>query len=282
MDNSSGFTRILTNAFNWAKPALVNYGLKIIGAIVIFLAGSWLIRLMMRLLTGAMDRAGVEKTLSGFLRSLVQAVLQVILCLVILGNLGVQTTSFVAIIGAAGLAIGLALQGSLSNFGSGTLLILLKPFKAGDYIEAAGTAGTVKEVNIFTTSITTPDNKLVIIPNSSLTGSNITNYSATGTRRVEWIFGISYDDDIRLAKEIIANTLSAETRGLKDPAPMVAVKELGESSVNLVARLWVNSADYWNVCFDVTEKVKNQFDEKGITIPFPQRDIHIHQENNAN
>ncbi|PKK88438.1 MAG: mechanosensitive ion channel protein [Candidatus Wallbacteria bacterium HGW-Wallbacteria-1] len=269
---------LFESIFNRLKPLLLHYGLRIIGAVMILVLGSWLVNILLRLIARGMEKANVETTLAGFVKSIAHAGLLALVWIVALGNLGVQTTSFIAILGAAGLAIGLALQGSLSNFGSGALLILFKPFKAGDYIEAAGTAGTVREVGIFTTTVVTPDNKLVVVPNSSLTGSNITNYSATGTRRVEWIFGIGYGDDMAKAKKIVMDILAAETRGLADPAPMVAIRELGDSSVNLVARLWVNSADYWNVSFDTTEKVKTAFDAENITIPYPQRDVHLFNE----
>ena len=194
-----------------------------------------------------------------------------------MNQLGIQTTSFVALLGAAGLAIGLALQGSLSNFAAGFLMILFRPFKVGDYIEAAGTAGTVEEIQIFTTALRTPDNKLVIVPNAKLTADNIVNWSAKGTRRVDMVFGIGYGDDIDRARSVIREIIEADPRVLKDPAPLVALWQLGESSVDFVARPWVKSADYWSVWFDTTEKVKKAFDAEGISIPFPQRDVHVYQ-----
>jgi small conductance mechanosensitive channel len=194
-----------------------------------------------------------------------------------IGTLGVQTTSFVAVLGAAGLAVGFALQGSLSNFAAGVMLIVFRPFKAGDYVEAGGTAGSVQEVSIFTTVMKTPDNKKVIIPNSQITGGSITNYSAMETRRVDMVFGIGYGDNIKQAKDTLEQILAADERILKDPAPTIAVSELADSSVNFVVRPWVKTADYWAVYFDLTEKVKLTFDEKGISIPFPQQDVHMHQ-----
>jgi len=198
-----------------------------------------------------------------------------------LGKLGIQTASFVAILGAAGLAIGFALQGSLSNFASGVLLTIFRPFKAGDYVEAGGSAGIIEEISIFNTILKTPDNRKVIIPNSKVTGDNITNYSAKDVRRVELKFGIGYSDDIKKAKEVIEKVLKADTRVLNDPAYTVAVLELGDSSVNFAVRPWVKTSDYWPVLFDITENIKLSFDNNGISIPFPQTDVHLHHEGDA-
>jgi small conductance mechanosensitive channel len=192
-----------------------------------------------------------------------------------LGQLGIQTTSFIAILGAAGLAIGLALQGSLANFAAGFLMIIFRPFKVGDFIEGAGVAGVVQAIQIFTTTLKTGDNKTIIIPNAKLSGDNIINYSAQETRRVDMTVGVAYDADLAKVKEVLNDILSKDERILSDPAPLVAVAELADSSVNLVARVWVNTADYWGVKFDATETIKNRFDAEGIGIPFPQRDIHI-------
>jgi small conductance mechanosensitive channel len=194
-----------------------------------------------------------------------------------INTLGVQTTSFIAVIGAAGLAIGFALQGSLANFASGVMLIIFRPFKAGDFVEAGGTSGAVEAIHIFNTVLKTPDNKKVIIPNSKVTGDNIVNYSAKDTRRVDLVFGIGYEDDIRKAKQTLEQIVASDERVLKDPAPTIAVSELGDSSVNFVVRPWVNTADYWSVYFDLTEKVKLTFDDQGISIPFPQTDVHLHK-----
>ena len=194
-----------------------------------------------------------------------------------LGMLGIQTTSFIAVLGAAGLAVGLALQGSLSNFAAGVLMIIFRPFKVGDFIEGAGTAGVVEEIQIFTTQLRTPDNKTIIIPNAKLTADNIVNFSAKGTRRADMVFGIGYDDDIDKARNIISEILSNEARILKDPPPQVAVSELADSCVNFVVRPWVDADDYWGVVFDVTEAVKKRFDAEGVNIPFPQRDVHLYE-----
>jgi small conductance mechanosensitive channel len=203
--------------------------------------------------------------------------LLVFVVLAALGQLGIQTTSFIAVIGAAGLAIGLALQGSLSNFAAGFLMIIFRPFKVGDYIEGAGVAGTVEVIQIFTTQLKTPDNKTVIIPNAALTAGNITNYSAKGTRRVDLVFGIGYGDDIDHAKNVIMDVLAKEERILKDPATTIGVVELADSSVNFAVRPWVKADDYWNVYFNLTENIKKSFDSEGISIPFPQRDVHMYE-----
>jgi len=224
-----------------------------------------------------MEKKGVEHTLVSFVVHLTYIALLVFVVLAALGQLGIQTTSFIAVIGAAGLAIGLALQGSLSNFAAGFLMMIFRPFKVGDFIEGAGVSGTVEAIQIFTTQLKSPDNKTVIVPNASLTAGNITNYSTKATRRVDIVMGIGYEDDIDKAKKIMADVLAKDGRILKDPAPTIAVVELADSSVNFVVRPWVKAEDYWNVYFDTTENIKKSFDAEGITIPFPQRDVHVYQ-----
>jgi small conductance mechanosensitive channel len=253
------------------------YGLKVLAALAILLLGAWAARFFSRLSRRVMERRGVDPTLVAFAGSLLYYALLAFVVLAALGQVGIQTTSFVAVVGAAGLAIGLALQGSLANFAAGFLLIFFRPFKAGDYIEGAGTAGTVESIQIFTTQLQTPDNKRIIIPNAKLTGDNIVNWSAAGTRRVDLVFGIGYGDDIDKAKAIIAGVLAEDGRVLQDPKPTIAVAELADSSVKLAARPWVATVDYWDVYFDITEQVKKRFDAEGITIPFPQRAVHLHQ-----
>lgn len=203
--------------------------------------------------------------------------LLVFVVLAALGQLGIQTTSFIAVIGAAGLAIGLALQGSLSNFAAGFLMIIFRPFKVGDVIEGAGVTGVVETIQVFTTQLKTPDNRTVIIPNASLTAGNITNWTVKGTRRVDLVMGIGYDDDIDKAKKIMADILAKDERVLKDPAPKIALVELADSSVNFVVRPWVKVEDYWDVYFDTTENIKKSFDAEGISIPYPQRDVHVYE-----
>ena len=194
-----------------------------------------------------------------------------------LGQLGIETASFVVVLGAAGLAVGLALQGSLSNFASGFLMIIFKPFKVDDYVEAAGVAGTVEEIQVFTTTLKTPDNKTVIIPNSNITGDNIVNWTIKGTRRVDMVFGIGYDDDIDKAKQIISDILAKDDRILDDPPTQIALSELADSSVNFVARPWVKIEDYFGVYCDALENIKKAFDAEGISIPYPQRDVHVYE-----
>jgi len=253
------------------------YGTKIIGAVAILVLGRIAISIIVGMVRRLMARSNVDGTLSNFVVGLTKIALMTFVIIAALGTLGVQTASFVAVIGAAGLAVGFALQGSLANFASGVMLIIFKPFKAGDYVEAGGTAGTIEAVKIFNTHFKTPDNKTVIVPNGHITSGNIVNYSDRETRRVDMVFGIGYGDDIRKAKQILEKILGDDERVLKDPAPTVAVSELGDSSVNFVVRPWVKTADYWSVYFDITEKVKLTFDEQGISIPFPQTDVHLHQ-----
>lgn len=257
---------------------LAAYGLKIVLAIIIFVVGRWVARLFSKLTGRIMEKRDVDQTLRSFVGNLVYYALLTFVILAALSQIGIQTTSFIAVIGAAGLAIGLALQGSLANFAAGFLLIMFRPFKVGDFIEGAGVSGTVESLQIFTTQLRTPDNKKIIIPNAGLTGDNIVNWSATGTRRVDMVFGIGYEDDIDKAKQVISEILSADERILKDPAPQVAVSELADSSVNFVARPWTKTGDYWGVFFDTTEAVKKRFDAEGISIPYPQSDVHIYQQ----
>ncbi len=251
------------------------YGIKVIAAIAIFVIGRWIAKIVSNLVRRMMRKAKVDETLRKFVGGMVYIALLAFVVLAALSQLGIQTTSFIAVLGAAGLAIGLALQGSLANFAAGFLMIIFKPFRVGDYIEGGGVAGTVEEIQIFTTTLKTPDNKTVIIPNAKLTSDNIVNWTVKGTRRVDMVFGIGYGDDIDKAKSTIKEVLSKDGRILKDPAPQVALVELADSSVNFVVRPWVNAADYWSVHFDTNESVKKAFDANGISIPFPQRDVHV-------
>jgi small conductance mechanosensitive channel len=256
---------------------LTIYGLKVIAAIVVFIVGRWIAKGLTKIAENVMNKKQVEPTIVSFAVNMTYIALLVFVVLAALGQLGIQTTSFIAVIGAAGLAIGLALQGSLANFAAGFLMIIFRPFKVGDYIEGAGVTGTVEAIQIFTTQLQTPDNKTVIIPNASLTADNITNWSVKGTRRVDLVMGIGYGDDIDKAKKIMADVLAKDERILKDPAPNIAVVELADSSVNFVVRPWVKVEDYWDVYFDTTENIKKSFDDQGISIPFPQRDVHMYE-----
>jgi small conductance mechanosensitive channel len=253
------------------------YGMKILAALAILIMGRLIVKIATGWIRRGVVRAGMDETLARFLVALTKTVLLTLVVVAAISALGVEPVSFVAVLGAAGLAIGLALQGSLSNFAAGVMLIIFRPFKVGDYVEAGGSAGSIQEINIFNTILHTPDNKVVILPNSTITGGSITNYSTNDTRRVDMVFGIGYDDDLRIAKQILEEIVTSDERVLKDPAPTVALSELADSSVNFVVRPWVKSADYWGVYFDVHEKVKLTFDEKGISIPYPQTDVHLHQ-----
>ena len=256
---------------------LAAWGLKVVAAIVILLVGRWLAGLTKRIVNKAMTKRNADPIITGFVSNFAFVLMMTFAVIAALGRIGVMATQFVALLAAAGLAIGLALQGSLANFAAGFLLLVFRPFKKGDFIEGAGTAGVVEEVQVFTTILNTPDNKKVIIPNGKLIGDNITNYSATGTRRVEVIAGVSYTADLDKVRKTLQGVISDDNRVLDEPASMIAVKELADSSVNFVVRVWVKTEDYWAVYFDTTEKIKRSFDAEGITIPFPQRDVHMYE-----
>ena len=261
-------------------PAMIDtyvipWGLNILFALLIFIVGKYLVGVITRLVKKLMEKAHMDKILVNFIGSIIKTVLFLFVVIAALDQLGVNTTSLIALIGAAGLAIGLALQGSLQNLASGVMLIVFRPFKDGDFVEAGGTMGVVEEIGIFTTKMRTGDNKEVIVPNGQIFGGIITNYSKRDTRRVDMVFGIGYGDDIRKAKEVITSIIEADERILKDPAPLIAVGELADSSVNFNVRPWVKSGDYWSVYFDLNEKIKMAFDDNGISIPFPQMDVHI-------
>lgn len=256
---------------------LTVYGLKVLAALVILIVGWWVAKGIRKLVERLMSRHKVDATLIAFTANLVYIGLLAFIVLAALGQLGIQTTSFIAVLGAAGLAIGLALQGALANFAAGFLLIIFRPFKVGDFIEGAGVAGVVEAIHIFTTQLKTPDNKTVIIPNAKMTSDNIVNWTVKGTRRLDMTFGIGYDDDIDKARALIADIVDADDRILKDPAPLIAVAELADSSVNFVVRPWATVDNYWGVYFDLTEKIKKAFDANGVSIPFPQRDVHYYR-----
>lgn len=261
----------------WAKLVTfcTEYGLQVIGAILIFVVGRWVAKLLRKLVRGLLTKAKVDATLVSFAGHLVYVLLMTFIIVAILSRLGVETTSFIAVIGAAGLAVGLALQGSLANFAAGVLLVIFRPLKVGDFVEGGGQLGTVEEVGIFTTHLVTPDNRTVIVPNAKLTADNIINYTQKGTRRVDLVVGVSYGEDLKKVKEVIADELSKDGRILAEPAPTVGVIELADSSINFVVRPWVNVADYWSVHFDTLTALKARFDKEGISIPFPQRDVHM-------
>ena len=265
------------NVEKWMDMAIAfgtDYGLKVLGALLIWIIGSWIIKKIKNLLTKAMDKVEYDESLEKFISSLIVVSLKIVLFIVILGNLGIETTSFAAILAAAGLAVGLALQGSLSNFAGGVLILIFKPYKTGDFIEAQGVMGVVKQIEIFTTKLNTPDNKEVIIPNGSLSNGNIINYSTEENRRIDITMGVSYDADIKQTKELLMKILTDHPKVLKDPAPVILLGELADSSVNFKVRPWVLTEDYWDVYFQIMETCKIELDKAGIEIPYPQMDIH--------
>jgi len=264
------------DTLNQIQELLTVYGLKVIAALAIFIIGRIIVKAIKSGVTKAMNKAGSDPILISFTTNILYAALLAFVIIASLGQLGIQTTSFIAILGAAGLAVGLALQGSLANFAAGVLMIVFRPFKKGDFIEGAGAAGIIEEVHIFNTVMRTGDNKTIIIPNGSLMGGNIVNYSTKPTRRLDLVIGIGYDDDIKKTKLVLEELMQNEARILKDPAPTIGLLELADSSVNFAVRPWVNSADYWGVHFDLLESIKLRFDQEGISIPYPQQDIHLH------
>ena len=253
----------------------ISVGSKILLAIVVFLVGRWIVRRLNKLSAKILEKRHVEASLSTFVKSLVNITLTLLLIIVVIGVLGIETSSFIALFASAGVAIGMALSGTLQNFAGGVMILLFKPFKVGDTIEAQGQTGTVREIQIFNTILATPDNKIIIIPNGDLSTGLMKNYSKEATRRVDWEFGIAYGDDYTKAKAVIARLLDADGRVLKDPAYFIALTSLGESSVNIVVRAWVNAGDYWGVYFDMNEKVYKTFAEENLNIPFPQLDVHL-------
>ncbi|NCF14082.1 MAG: mechanosensitive ion channel [Gammaproteobacteria bacterium] len=268
--------------FDWNELLLlvqtkgIEFGINLVLALLIFYVGKLVVNLIVRGTAKVMQAQEVDKTLQTFVCNLERMVLMVIVIIAAIGQLGIQTTSFIAIFGAAGLAVGLALQGSLSNFASGVLIVLFRPYKVGDFIEGAGISGVVVEVQILTTVLKTGDNKQIIVPNGQIMNSIITNYSANDQRRVDMVVGVSYDDDLDKVRSTLQELIDADDRILDEPACTIAVSALADSSVNFVVRPWVKTADYWGVMFDMTEAIKKRFDKEGISFPFPQQDVHLH------
>jgi small conductance mechanosensitive channel len=260
------------------QQLILSYSVKVLVALVILYLGRWLAKSLTRMLERALLHKKVDRAVVSFLSGIIQAAIMVATVLIALSQVGIQTASFIAILGAAGLAIALALQGSLSNFASGVLIILFRPFRAGDFVDAAGVSGVVEKIEIFQTVLRSADNKRIIVPNSQITGSAIVNYSAEKTRRVDLVVGISYDSDLKKAKELLEQILKADSRILAEPAPVIAVGALADSSVNILVRPWVNAADYWPVYWGTLEQIKLTFDEHQIVIPFPQMDLHLKKE----
>ncbi len=264
----------LEDAEKWL-PIVIEYSIALVLAILIFYVGRFVVGRIVAVLQKVMLSRGTDETLVNFVCSILRWVGLLFVVIAALSQLGVDTTSLVALLGAAGLAIGLSLQSSLGNFAAGVMLIIFKPFKKGDFIDAGGAMGVVENITIFTTVMTTPDNKEIIVPNGAIIGGNITNFSAKSTRRVDMTFGVSYGDDLKQAKAILEDIIAADSRVLAEPAPVITVGALADSSVNFLVRPWVNSADYWAVLWETTEAVKLRFDEAGISIPFPQMELHM-------
>jgi len=260
---------------------LMDYVPQLLAAIAVFVIGRWVARFITGMIIRACRRAKVDETLLGFMQNVIYLMLLIVVCIASLGCLGVDTTSLSAILAAAGFAVGMALQGTLGNIASGVMLVVFKPFKVGDYVELAGTSGTVVEIQMFSTILLTPDNVRLVVPNGNITGGAISNYSAENRRRIDLVIGCGYNDDLKAVRQFLEEALTVEKRILQDPAPVIAVAELGDSSVNFVVRPWVSSADYWAVKFDLTEYIKLGFDERGFTFPFPSRDVFMHQSDAA-
>jgi small conductance mechanosensitive channel len=256
---------------------LIPWGINIGLALLIFIVGRIAVSIIIGIVRKLLTKAKLDKVLVGFITAIINWILLLVVIIAALNRLGINTTSLIAIIGAAGLAIGLSMKDSLQNFAAGVMIITFKPFKEGDFVEAGGTSGFVKQINIFSSTFLTPDNKQVIVPNGGIYSGAITNYSATGTRRIDMVFGISYDDDIATAKGIIEEILKSENRILNTPVYDLVVGELADSSVNIYVRPWVSSSNYWPVKFDLTEKIKLEFDKNGISIPYPQMDVHTYR-----
>jgi small conductance mechanosensitive channel len=257
---------------------LTKWGLKVVGAVALLIIGRMVAGLLRRVTRKAMKKADVDATLIPFMSSMVYYLALAVVLIAVLGLFGIQTTSLIAILGAAGLAVGLALQGTLSHFASGIMLLIFRPFRVGDVVEVGGTIGKVQEIGIFTTTLTSPDNIKITVPNSQVYGTTIKNMNGYDTRRVDMVMGVSYDDDLAVAMETMGRVVREDARVLADPEPQIAVAELADSSVNFVVRPWCKAEDYWNVKFDLTRRLKEELEATGCSIPFPQRDVHLFRE----
>ena len=256
----------------------LKYGPKLVAAIAVLIIGVWIIKVIVKSFGKAMEKSRIDPSLKPFLIGLAGTLLKVLLVISVLGMMGIQMTSFIAILGAAGLAVGMALSGTLQNFAGGVMILIFKPFKVGDFIDAQGYTGTVSEIQIFNTILKTPDNKTIIIPNGGLSTSSMINYSTEDRRRVDWTIGVGYGDDIDKARQVIKRLCDGDSRILKDPEVFIAVSELADSSVNFTVRAWVNACDYWGVYCEMNEKVYKTFDGEGLNIPYPQMDVHVHRD----
>jgi small conductance mechanosensitive channel len=257
------------------SPLIIQYGTNLLYALVVLIIGLWIVKAITNSSKKMMLKSNLDASLVPFLSSLINTLLKAMVVISALGMLGIEMTSFIAILGAAGLAVGMALSGTLQNFAGGVMILIFKPFKVGDFINAQGHSGTVKEIQIFNTILNTPDNKIIIIPNGGLSTGSMTNFSAMETRRVDWTFGVAYGDNADKAISVLKDLLAKDERILKDPEAFVALSELADSSVNFVVRAWVKSGDYWGVFFDMNKKVYETFEKEGLSIPFPQMDVHL-------
>lgn len=265
------------NILNNVNDLILSYGLKVAGAILVLIAGSWVIKLLVRTFGNLLENRNTDPSLNPFLIGTVSKLLWVLLIISVLSMVGIQMTAFIAVLGAVGLAVGMALSGTLQNFAGGVIILLFKPFKVGDFITAKGYSGTVNQIQIFNTVLKTPDNKTIIIPNGELSNSSLTNFSEEEKRRVDWTFGIGYGDSTEDAEKILRDLIASDERIIQEPQPpFVAVSDLGDSSVNLAVRTWVLADNYWPVFFDMNRNVYNEFNKQGINIPFPQMDVHVH------
>ena len=262
---------------NQATEILSTYGPKLIAAIAVWVVGGWIIKAVVNGFGKIMDKGGADPSLKPFLKGTVGALLKIMLVISVLSMLGIQMTSFIAILGATGLAVGMALSGTLQNFAGGVMILIFKPFKVGDVIDAQGYIGTVSEIQIVNTLLKTPDNKTIIIPNGGLSTSSVTNFSTEDQRRVDWTIGVGYGDDLDQARQVIKKLCDDDSRILKDPEVFIGVSELADSSVNFAVRAWVNAADYWDVFFAMNENIYKTFDREGLNIPYPQMDVHVHK-----
>ena len=280
MDPSS-LVKTLEQVAETSASLVSTWGLSVLGAIAVLVVGRWIAGKLRKATASALERGNVDASLVPFVSSAIYYVALTVVVIAVLNLFGIETTSLIAVLGAASLAVGLALQGTLSNFAAGTMLLLFRPFRVGDYIEAAGSSGTVSEIGVFTTILNTPDNVMVTVPNSAISGETIRNYSANPTRRIDLVMGISYDDDIRVAMQAMRDCLRANESVLDDPEPQIAVCELADSAVNLVVRPWVQAAKYWDVRFELTRALKETLEAAGCSIPYPQQDVHVQSDDQA-
>ena len=272
----------ITQIFSDLAGPLASIGTRILFAVLIIVIGRWVVKLLLKIINTALEKTSIEETVRIFVGNLLRTLFMVVVFIAAINQLGIETTSIIAMLGAAGLAIGLALQGSLANFAAGILIVTFRPYKVGDYIQAGSASGTVLDIQIFSTVLKTPDNKVIVIPNGTIMDGSITNYSEQPTRRVDIVASCGYEDDIDKVKQLLTDIINQDDRVLDEPEPLVALSELADNSINFVVRPWVNSSDYFPVYYSILEQIKKRFDKEGISIPYPQRDIHIYNHENKN